>query len=66
MTKPTCTPLVYAACMKLDSRNSAASDGITAEAENHSAMAATWLTAMIVTDAGFEETPTIAVKSSAA
>ena len=52
-TKPACTPLVSAACAKPVSRYSATSAGSTAEAENHSASAATWQTAMIVTDARF-------------
>ena len=38
---------------------SAASAGTTAEAENHNAIAATWLTAMIVTDAGLEDAATM-------
>src|ERR1700736_3277637 len=50
MTKPTCTPLVSAACAKFERWNSAASAGATAEAENQSAIAATWQTAMIATE----------------
>ena len=37
-----------------DRWNSAASAGMTAEAENHSAIAATWQTAMIAIDGAFE------------
>src|SRR5246127_1757675 len=58
ITNPTCTAPVNAACMKFESPNSATSDGTTAEAENHRAIAATWLTAMIATDAGLEEAHT--------
>ena len=54
MTNPACTPLVSAACMKGERWNSATSAGTTADAENHSAIAATWQVAMIVTDAGFD------------
>src|SRR5215467_5077304 len=38
--------------MKFDNPNSATSEGTTAEAENQRDNAATWLTAMIATDAG--------------
>ena len=48
---PACTPLVSAACAKPVSPYSATSAGTTADAENHSAIAATWQSAMIVTDA---------------
>src|ERR1700741_4193002 len=58
ITNPTCTAPGHAACMKCESPNSATSDGITAEAENHRAIAATWLNAMIATDAGLEEAHT--------
>ncbi len=54
MTNPAWTPLVSAACAKPESPNSATSAGTTAEAENHSAIAATWHTAMIATDALFD------------
>src|SRR5881296_3081210 len=54
-TKPTCTAVVSVACSKFDKWNSAASDGITAEAENQSAIAATWQAAMIVIDAPFDD-----------
>ena len=50
-TKPACTPLVNAAWAKPLNRNSATSAGMIADAENHSAIAATWQTAMIVIDA---------------
>ena len=53
-TNPACTPLVSAACAKPESPNSATSDGMTADAENHSAIAATWQTAMIATEAVFD------------
>ncbi|HEX5863683.1 MAG TPA: hypothetical protein VF014_05395, partial [Casimicrobiaceae bacterium] len=43
--------LVSAAWEKFERWNSAASAGVTAEAENQSAIAATWQIAMIVTDA---------------
>src|SRR5438874_3795479 len=54
-TNPACTPLVSAAWAKFERWNSAASAGVTADAENHSAIAATWQSAMIVTDAGLED-----------
>ena len=57
MTKPACTPLVSAACANPDSRNSATSAGTTADAENHSAIAATWQSAMIAIDASFGRSP---------
>ncbi len=50
MTKPACTPLVSAAWAKCDRWNSAASAGVTADAENQSAIAATWQIAMIATE----------------
>src|SRR6266542_2354227 len=53
-TKPACTPLVSAALEKLERWNSAASAGSTADAENQSAIAATWQNAMIAIDAGFD------------
>src|SRR6266508_1419088 len=53
-TNPACTPLVSAAWEKFESWNSAASAGVTAEAENQSAIAATWQIAMITTDARFD------------
>ena len=53
-TKPACTPLVSAAWAKPHRWNSATSAGMIAEAENHSAIAATWQTAMIETDATFD------------
>ena len=40
-TNPACTPLVSAAWEKFERWNSAASAGVTAEAENQSAIAAT-------------------------
>ena len=40
--------------MKPDKPYSRTSAGTTAEAENHSASAATWQIAMMVTDASFE------------
>ena len=60
MTKPACTPLVSAACAKPESRYSATSAGTAAEAENHSAIAATWQTAMMVIDATLEVAPMLA------
>ena len=54
MTNPAWTPLVSAACAKPDKRNSATSAGMTADAENHSAIAATWQTAMTATEARFD------------
>src|SRR6185369_10194478 len=53
-TKPACTPLVSNACAKDESGYSASNAGTTADAENHTAIAATWHTAMIVIDAAFE------------
>src|SRR6266545_6548765 len=53
-TKPACTPLVSAALEKLERWNSAASAGSTADAENQSAIAATWQNAMIAIDAAFD------------
>src|SRR6478735_11809278 len=50
-TKPACTPLVSAACWNADSPYSATSAGTAADAENHSAIAATWHSAMIATEA---------------
>src|SRR5512144_2627055 len=50
-TKPTCTADVSVACAKRDRWNSAASDGTTADAENHSAIAATWQVAITAIDA---------------
>ena len=49
-TKPAWTPLVNAAWAKPPNRNSATSAGMIADAENHSAIAATWQTAMIDTE----------------
>src|SRR6185436_16433914 len=49
-----CTPLVSAAWAKPDSPYSATSAGTIAEAENQSAIAATWQIAMIETEATFE------------
>ena len=40
-TNPACTPLVSAAWEKFERWNSAASAGVTADAENQSAIAAT-------------------------
>src|SRR5438105_15310831 len=54
MTKPICTAVVSVACAKLERWNSAASAGMMADAENHSAIAATWQIAMIVIDAHFD------------
>ena len=54
MTKPACTPLVSAALENCDRWNSAASAGMTADAENHSAIAATWQNAMIAIEAAFD------------
>src|SRR5213594_1818744 len=53
-TKPACTPLVSAAWEKFERWNSAASAGVTAEADNQSAIAATWQISMIATDARFD------------
>jgi hypothetical protein len=53
-TKPACTPLVNAAWAKPSKRNSATSAGMIADAENQSAIAATWQTAMIETEAAFD------------
>src|SRR2546428_13149432 len=53
-TNPACTPLVSAAWAKFERWNSAASAGVTAEAENQSAIAATWQIATIATDARFD------------
>ena len=50
MTNPACTPLVSAACANDDNLYSARSAGTTADAENHSAIAATWHSAISVTD----------------
>ena len=54
MTNPACTPLVSAALEKLERWNSAASAGITADAENQSAIAATWQNAMTAIDPAFD------------
>src|SRR6266700_3597064 len=54
MTKPAWTPLVSAACANLDNPYSAASAGTTADAENQSAIAATWHSAISVTEPSFE------------
>src|SRR5690242_15951267 len=54
MTNPAWTPLVSAAWAKLDRWNSAASAGVTAEAENHTAIAATWHSAMTAIEARLE------------
>src|ERR1700681_1061394 len=54
MTKPACTPLVSAAWKKCERWNSAVRAGVTAEAENHSAIAATWDTATMVTEMRFD------------
>ena len=48
------TPLVRAACWNPERPNSATSEGTTAEAENHSAIAATCATAMIAIETAFE------------
>ncbi len=62
-TKPACTLLVSAACMKLDRRNSATSAGITADAENQSAIAATWHSAISATAARFDAKTPVATGS---
>src|SRR4029453_3160752 len=54
ITNPICTPLVSADCMNFDRWNSATSEGTIADAENQSAIAATWQIAMIVIDARFD------------
>src|SRR5437660_8889308 len=54
MTNPAWTPLVSAAWAKPDKWNSATSAGMTADAENHSAIAATWQSAMIEIDAALD------------
>jgi hypothetical protein len=51
-TNPACTPLVSDACKNGDNRYSASSAGTTAEAENQSAIAATWHRAMMVIATG--------------
>ena len=53
-TKPSCTPLVNAACMNPVRRNSAVSCGTTAEAENQSAIASIWDSARAAIDARLE------------
>jgi hypothetical protein len=63
-TNPSCTPLVSAACMNPDNPYSPTSAGTTADAENHSASAATSQIAMMATDASFDVARTI--RSSAA
>ena len=61
ITNPACTPLVRAACANPVSPYCATSAGTTADAENHSAIAATWQSAMIAIDASFDwKNPVIA------